>query len=344
MKKNIYDIDIGDLKKKIISWNEPEYRVVQIWEGLYKQFWNSPDDFTNIPLPLRDKLDESFVFGTLTAEKTLKSGDGTTSKTLYRLGDNHAIETVIMHYRDRDTACISSQVGCGLGCSFCATGAMGFTRNLSRGEIIEQVIKSDTILRNVGKKLSNVVFMGMGEPFQNYSMVMGAIQFLNDPLGYGMGARRFTISTVGIIPGIQRLIKENSQVNLAISLHAADDGLRNILIPINQSYPLSELLKVCDEYLAVTRRRITIEWALIDGVNDSDEQAKKLVRLIGGKLYHVNLIRLNPVNHYSGSPASDRRAKEFQQILIQGGITATIRLRRGIDISAGCGQLASKTP
>jgi 23S rRNA (adenine2503-C2)-methyltransferase len=343
-KKNIHDLDFEQLKQQLESWSEPDYRVVQIWEGLYQQLWSTPECFTNIPLSLREKLAVSFAFGTLTPEKTLESDDRNTSKTLYRLDDDHAIETVIMHYKDRVTACVSSQVGCGMGCSFCATGTMGFKRNLSQGEIIEQVIKSDMILRNNGRKLSNVVFMGMGEPLHNLSNVMGAIHLLNDSRGYGMGARRFTISTVGLVPGIQLLIKENSQVNLAISLHAADDHLRDTLIPINQKYPISELMRVCDKYLSKTRRRITIEWALIDGINDSDEQARKLVDLIGGKLFHVNLIQLNPVKHYSGSPATDQRTKDFQQVLTQAGISTTIRLRRGIDISAGCGQLASKSP
>jgi 23S rRNA (adenine2503-C2)-methyltransferase len=344
MKKSIYDLEFSELKHQIENWNEPDYRAVQIWEGLYQQLWDSADKFSNIPLLLREKFAEEYAFGSITPGKSEISKDGFTVKTLYRLSDNLAIETVIMHYKDRITACISSQVGCGMGCHFCATGAMGFKRNLSRGEIIEQVVKSDLILRENDRKITNVVFMGMGEPFQNYSKVMGAIRLLNDPRGYGMGARRFTISTVGLVPGIQRLIEENSQTNLAISLHAADDDLRDDLIPINRTYPLSDLMQVCDEYISKTRRRITIEWALIDGVNDNDEQARKLVSLIGGKLFHVNLIQLNPVKHYSGSPASDRKAKEFQQILSQSGISATIRLRRGIDISAGCGQLASKSP
>ena len=343
MKKNIYDLDFYEMEQKIRSWNEPDFRVIQIWEGLYQQLWNKPGDFTHIPLPLRDNLAGSFVFGALTPEETLESEDGSTIKILYRLSDKHAIETVIMHYRDRVTACISSQVGCGIGCSFCATGTMGLRRNLLRGEIVEQVINSDLILRKDGKKLSNVVFMGMGEPFQNYSKVMGAIHLLNDSRGYGMGARRFTLSTVGVIPGIRRLIKDDSQVNLALSLHAADDNLRDTLIPINSKYPISELMRVCDEYISKTRRRITIEWALIDGLNDTDEQARKLAKLISGKLYHVNLIQLNPVEHYSGSPATDQRTNEFQQILTRAGIATTIRLRRGVDISAGCGQLASKS-
>jgi 23S rRNA (adenine2503-C2)-methyltransferase len=340
MKNNIYDLLFPELKQQIISWNEPEYRAVQIWEGLYQQLWMAPDEFSNIPLALREKLIENYNFGSLRPEKSLVSEDGNTSKVLYRLDDENAIETVIMHYKDRVTACISSQVGCGIGCSFCSTGTMGLIRNLSQGEIVEQVIKADYRLRKTGKKLSNVVFMGMGEPLQNYSNVIRAVKLLNDSRGYRMGARRFTISTVGLIPGIQRLIEEDSQVNLAISLHAADDHLRDNLVPINKKYPISKLMEVCYQYLNKTRRRITIEWALIDQINDTEEQARKLAELIGGKLFHVNLIQLNPVEHYQGSPASDQRASEFRNILTKSGIATTIRLRRGIDISAGCGQLA----
>jgi len=193
-----------------------------------------------------------------------------------------------------------------------------------------------------GKKLTNVVFMGMGEPFHNYQAVQESIAILNDPDGFGMGKRRFTISTVGILPGIKKLTTERSQTNLAISLHAADDQLRSKIVPINSKFSISELMTTCDEYLEITKRRITIEWALIDGVNDTPEQARKLVDLIRGKLYHVNLIQLNPVDHFSGKPALDISAKNFQKIVEGSGIPCTIRLRRGIDIQAGCGQLASE--
>jgi 23S rRNA (adenine2503-C2)-methyltransferase len=343
MKANIYDLTFYELQQLIDTWNEPDYRSIQIWEGLYQQLCNHPGDISNIPLALRNKLAERFEFGYLQSKKRLQSEDGNTVKTLYRLNDSLAIETVIMHYSDRITACVSSQVGCGIGCKFCATGTMGFKRNLSQGEIIEQVIKSDLKLRKEGKKLSNVVFMGMGEPFLNYKMVMGAIRLLNDYRGYGMGARRFTLSTVGIIPGIQRLIEEKSQVNLAVSLHAADDKLRDTIIPINTKYPISDLMRICDEYINITKRRVTIEWALIKGLNDTEDQALKLTRLLSGKLYHVNLIQLNPVEHYSRSAATDEQAKNFQQLLSGSGISTTIRLRRGIDILAGCGQLVSKS-
>jgi 23S rRNA (adenine2503-C2)-methyltransferase len=230
-----------------------------------------------------------------------------------------------------------------MGCTFCATGNMGFSRNLTRGEIIEQVMCSSTLLVSENKRLTNVVLMGMGEPLLNYDAVLSAIQALNDPEGFNMGMRRFTISTVGIVPGIRRFTKENTQINLALSLHAAEDQLRSRIVPINKKYPIAEVLAACDEYLALSNRRVTIEWALIQSVNDGPEQAHKLASLLKGKLYHVNLIQLNPVEHYPGLPAEDKSAENFQHILHQAGLPCTIRLRRGMDIQAGCGQLASQS-
>lgn len=343
MRSSLFDLDYEDLSEVIQGWNEPAYRTQQIWQGLFQKFWNNPKEFTTLSLPLRKKIDQNFFFDALNPEKDLQSNDGSTRKILYRLKDNAAIETVLMGYTDRNTVCISSQVGCGMGCNFCATGNMGFIRNLSRGEIIEQVIKTAADLGQSGKKLTNVVFMGMGEPFNNYQPVMEAVRILNDSRGFGMGTRRFTISTVGLIPEIKRFTEENTQINLAISLHAADDELRSSIVPINRKYPIRELMEVCRQYLQKTNRRITFEWALIDGINDTAEQARKLSNLVGGMLTHVNIIRLNPVAHYGGKPAEEEKALIFQKILTDAGIACTIRLRRGIDIQAGCGQLASES-
>jgi len=343
MAINLYDLSFEELKEVLQELNQPAFRAKQIWQGIYQNLWTDMADFSNLPLSLRDQLSSQYKLGVLTLEKKLSSTDGQTQKYLYRLDDGLAIETVLMGYRDRNTVCISSQIGCAMGCKFCATGNMGLIRNLTAGEIIEQVIKSAAILLTDGHKLTNVVFMGMGEPFHNYKAVKDSIELLNDPGGFGMGMRRFTISTVGIIPGIKTLTNERSQTNLAISLHAADDQLRSKIVPINSKYSLSALMKACDEYLETTKRRITIEWALIDGVNDTAEQARKLVNLIKGKLFHVNLIQLNPVDHFSGRPALDQSARKFQKIIEGSGIPCTIRLRRGIDIQAGCGQLASET-
>lgn len=343
MAANLYDLSFEDLENLLQELNEPAFRAKQIWRGLYRNLWADMADFSNLPLSLREQISSQFEVGGLILEEELSSTDGQTHKYLYRLDDGSAIETVLMAYHDRNTVCISSQVGCAMGCKFCATGNMGFIRNLTSGEIIEQVIKSAAILSSSGNKLTNVVFMGMGEPFYNYQVVQEAIAILNDPDGFGMGKRRFTISSVGIVPGIKKLTEERSQTNLAISLHAADNQLRSKIVPINSKYDISALMRACDEYLKTTSRRITIEWALIDGVNDTVEQARKLVGLIKGKLFHVNLLQLNPVDHYSGKPALDLSARKFQKVVQAAGIPCTIRLRRGIDIQAGCGQLASKT-
>ncbi len=339
----MFDLDFAELSEVILDWNEPAYRAQQIWQGIYQKYWINSLEFTTLPLALRNKLDRHFVFGTLNPEKELQSNDGLTKKILYRLHDKSAIETVLMGYADRNTVCISSQVGCGMGCNFCATGNMGFIRNLSPGEIVEQVIKAAADLGQNGKRLTNVVFMGMGEPFHNYQPVMDAVRILNDPKGFGMGTRRFTISTVGLIPEIKRFTEDNTQINLAISLHAADDLLRSSIVPINRKYPLVELMAVCRRYIQKTNRRITFEWALIAGVNDTAEQARKLSNLLGDMLAHVNIIQLNPVPHYGGKPAEEEKALNFKKILTDAGIACTIRLRRGIDIQAGCGQLASES-
>jgi 23S rRNA (adenine2503-C2)-methyltransferase len=343
MMTNIYDLSIQEIRDYLNQIGEKDFRADQIWQGLYQQVWTDLDQFTTLPLSLRKKLSKRYHIGSLRLEKELSSEDGTTRKHLYRLQDGMAIETVLMTYSDRDTVCISSQVGCAMGCDFCATGNMGLSRNLTQGEIIEQVLLTSAILSEAGKSLTNVVLMGMGEPFHNYQAVMNAIGILNDRHGFNMGARRFTISTVGLVPGIKQFTDENTQINLALSLHAADDQLRSKIVPINRKYPIADVLNACDSYLEKTNRRITIEWALIAGINDGINQAEKLTHLLAGKLYHVNLIQLNPVKHYAGLPSKDERAINFQDILRQAGIPCTIRLRRGIDIQAGCGQLASQS-
>ena len=342
-KDNIFDLNYFEIEQIIQGWEEPAYRALQIWEGLYQQYWTTPDQFSNLPLSLRNQLDQNYILTALAPDKILSSDDGETTKYLFRLSDGAAIETVLMSYSNRNTVCISSQVGCAMGCDFCATGNMGFTRNLSAGEIVEQVIRAAQIFRSHGRNLTNLVFMGMGEPFHNYDAVLKSIDILNDQRGLSLGARRMTISTVGLVPGIRRFAAEGSQVNLAISLHAADDQLRSTLMPVNKKYPLLELMAACQDYILKTRRRVSIEWALIDRVNDMPEQAYKLAELIKGKLFHVNLIRLNPVKHYSGSPTGTDQAAVFQNILIKAGIQCTFRVRRGLDIQAGCGQLASES-
>ncbi|GAB4581128.1 MAG: 23S rRNA (adenine(2503)-C(2))-methyltransferase RlmN [Anaerolineales bacterium] len=339
----IYDLDYSELETTLKTWGEPAFRAKQIWQGLYKNLWASPEEFTNLSKTLREKLGENFAFSHLTPATVQNSSDGQTTKTLFNLPDHSAIEAVLMRYNERNTLCISTQVGCAMGCVFCATGQMGFRANLTSGEIVEQVLYYARLLQKTGERPTNVVVMGMGEPFHNYNATLQAIDRLNDHEGFDMSARRFTISTVGLIPMIKRFTQEKRQVNLAISLHAAGDDLRTSMLPINKKYPIRDLLDACREYVKMTGRRITFEWALIHEVNDTPEQAKILAGLLSGINCHVNVIPLNPTLGYNGKATSRPRAEAFRQTLEDNGITCTIRIRRGIDIRAGCGQLAVQT-
>jgi len=336
----IYDFDLPDLIEVIRDWGEPEFRARQIWRGLYHDFSSEPNKLTTLPGTLRDQLEEGFSFNHLRPEQILSSRDGETIKTLFRLPDERAVEAVLMRYQKRRTLCISTQAGCAMGCVFCATGQMGFQRHLSSGEIVEQVIYYARVLGSDKEKITNIVLMGMGEPFHNYDATMQAIDRLNHPEGLAFGARRFTVSTVGLIPAIRRFTTEQRQVNLAISLHAVDDELRSSMLPVNKKYPIKDLLQSCKEYVEKTHRRITFEWALIRDVNDSLEQARKLASLLQGMLCHVNIIPLNPTYQYNGQATTRQRALAFRSELERNGIPCSIRLRRGIDIQAGCGQLA----
>ena len=302
---------------------------------------SNPLDISTLNKPLRQKLADSFEFTSLIPARELTSADNQTIKTLFSLPDSRAIEAVLMYYEERQTLCISTQAGCAMNCVFCATGQMGFKRNLSSGEIVEQVLFYARLLKSQQKVVTNIVIMGMGEPFNNYEATLAAVDRLNDPNGFNLGARRFTISTVGLIPMIERFAGEKRQVNLAVSLHAANDELRSSLLPINKRYPIAELIQACQSYVNQTGRRITFEWALIHGVNDRDEDAFELAALLKGLLCHVNIIPLNPTTKFSGQATTRDRAEVFQSILEKHGIPCTIRLRRGIDIQAGCGQLAS---
>ena len=335
------DKSLEDLLGVLNELGEPSYRAGQVWEGIYKHLVDDPGQLTSIPKALREKFIEFFTFSHLTEGTRVVSRDKQTVKTLFRLPDGTAIESVLMKYDERNTLCISTQSGCAMGCVFCATGQMGFARSLTRGEIIEQVLYFARELKRENQVVTNIVIMGMGEPFHNYDEVMAAIDRLNDSKGFNLGARRFTISTVGIIPGIEKFTQAKTQVNLAISLHAANDELRSTLLPVNRKYPLSQLIPSCREYVDQTHRRLTFEWALIDGVNDSILDAEELSNLIKGLLCHVNIIPLNPTKKYVGRSTSRERAVAFQSALTSNGIPCTIRLRRGIEINAGCGQLAS---
>ncbi|MBE0688077.1 MAG: 23S rRNA (adenine(2503)-C(2))-methyltransferase RlmN [Anaerolineaceae bacterium] len=341
MKTIFYDLSYVQLQDVIINeLKQPSFRVNQIWSGVYKNLWSKPEDFSNIPKTLREKLFDLYEFQPMIPLQSLKSNDKETEKILFQLQDHKAIETVLMKYEQRRTLCISTQAGCAMGCVFCATGQMGFTRHLTSGEIVEQVLYFARQLKTDDEKVTNIVLMGMGEPFHNYDATMKAIDCLGDPNGFGLGARRFTISTVGLVPMIKRFADEKRQVNLAISLHAVDDSERSSLMPVNKKYPIQDVIDACKYYIEKTNRRITFEWALIAGKNDSEQTAQKLAYLLKGLLCHVNAIPLNPTSQ-STYQASDREQTiKFQKVLEKNGIPCTIRLRRGIDIQAGCGQLA----
>ena len=337
----IYDAGLNDLISILGEWGYPAYRANQIWVGLYKNFWNSPDQFSTLPKDLKEKLAAYFDFEPIKPGLVLNSSDGQTRKILFSLGDGKQVEAVLMRYDRRRTLCISTQVGCAMGCTFCATGQMGFTRHLSSGEIVAQVMFYARQLNENKEAVTNIVIMGMGEPFHNYSNTMDAVDRLNDPNGYNFGARRITISTSGLVPAIKKFASEKRQINLAVSLHSSEDITRTNMMPVNKSYPIAELIETCKAYTDLTGRRITFEWALIHEVNDSAEEAYRLAKLLKGMLCHVNAIPLNPTTGYSGKATTRERAEIFKSVLEENGIPCTIRIRRGIDIQAGCGQLAS---
>lgn len=339
----IFDQSKEDLLSKFNEWAQPSYRVRQLWHGLYKNLWESPDKFSVFPKDLVAKLNDNYSFKRLEFIKMISSSDQHTQKALFNRVDGYPVETVLMQYQNRTSLCISSQSGCAMGCVFCATGQMGYKANLSSGEIIEQVLYFARKLKREGQAgLTHIVVMGMGEPFHNFDNTIRAIDQLNDADGFNFGERRFTISTVGIPSGIRRFSKLHRQINLAVSLHAADDELRNSIIPISKKYPLNELMEACREYIESNKRRISFEWTLINGINDSVEQALKLSHLIKGMLCHVNLIPLNPTPGYEGTPSPRQRVYRFKEILDKHNIPCTVRMRRGIDIQAGCGQLAAQ--
>ena len=328
----VYDLSQVELKDLFDSWGEPRFRIQQVWKGLYRHLWSNTDEFTQLPLTLRQHLQDSLRFDALTPIHISESEDRQTVKTLFRLHDQRVIEAVLMKYsptthqsKERRTLCISSQVGCAMGCVFCATGQMGFTRNLSSGEIVAQVLHYARMLRDQGEKVTNIVLMGMGEPFHNYDQSLAAIDRLNSSEGYNFGARRFTISTVGIVPMIRRFADEQRQVNLAISLHAVDDEHRSEIMPVNKKYPIDAILRACRYYVEKTKRRITFEWALIEGINDTEVVAHKLTTLLKGLMCHVNAIPLNPTRGFEGRPTTRRSAAKFKEILESSGIPCTVR-------------------
>jgi 23S rRNA (adenine2503-C2)-methyltransferase len=326
-----YDVDRDALAALLPG--EPAYRIDQVWTGLYEQA-RDLDDITSLPKGVRAQLRSALPDALMPVTESV-SDDGATVKWLWSLADGVQVETVLMHYADRSTVCVSTQAGCAMGCGFCATGQAGFDRQLSTGEILEQVVRARR--RAAPRRVSNVVFMGMGEPLANYDNTWAAVTRLHDDMG--LSARHLTVSTVGVVPGIRRLAGEALPVNLAVSLHAADDALRNELVPINRRYPLDVLTAACAEYLAAKRRRLSFEWALIDGVNDRERDAGELAGLARPLGAHINLIPLNPTPGYPTRGTPPERVRAFAERLTALGVNATVRRNRGTEIDAACGQL-----
>ena len=334
---NLYEMSSAELLEFVCDLGEMPFRARQIWDWMYNRRVDSFAAMTNLPRSTISQLGAHATLGSLELAAHQISRDGT-EKRLYRLSDGQLIESVLMPYDDnRKTACISSQAGCAMGCVFCATGQMGFGRHLSAAEIFEQAMIFARDLAERGERLSNVVFMGMGEPFHNYDASLAAVEQLMSCLG--IGARHITISTVGLAPQIRRFADEGLQVKLAVSLHKSDDTERSALLPVNRRWQIDELLDACRYYVKQTKRRITFEWAAIAGENDTAEEAQRLGKLLAGLLCHVNIIPLNPTGDFAGMPSGAVNLERFSEILRQYGVGATVRVRRGIDIDAGCGQL-----
>lgn len=361
----LYNLSLPDLAQLLGTWGQPAYRARQLYRQLYTQLATAPATMTDLPQALRDRLAAATQIETLELVRLQTADDGLTRKALFRIPGGAVVESVLMVYPDRATVCVSTQAGCAMGCVFCATGRMGLLRNLAAGEIVEQVLWAARELHMLNRpseasavrkqppgsnradaapltidRLTNVVFMGMGEPFANYDRWWQAVERLHDPHGFNMGARSLTVSTVGLASGIRRLAGERLPINLAISLHAPDDALRSAMMPINQRYPIAELLAATRAYIATTGRRVSFEYVLLQGKNDSPEQAAELAALLQGMLCHVNLIPWNPVPGAPLGRSERTRVLRFQQVLHDRGIACTVRVERGLAIAAACGQLA----
>ncbi len=363
MKINLYDLTREQLRVLLVRWELNPVHIRPLWAHLYLDLATSFDEMSELPARVRARLAAETTIGQLATARETDSSDGFTRKYLLALADGEKIETVLMRFTGRVTACISSQVGCAMGCVFCATGQMGYTRHLTPGEIVAQAVHVSRALqsrtsnlksqnrpeefhtgREITPRLRNVVMMGMGEPLHNYEAVMQAIDILRDSNGLALSAERITLSTVGVVPGILRLAAEKRPIALAVSLHAATQAERAALVPVAKKWPLDELMDACRTYSTQTGRRIFYEWTLIEGQNDGPDQARAVGRLLRGLPAQVNLIPLNPTAGYAGAPTRSDAAKRFQKILAdEFQLPSTVRQRRGIDIAAGCGQLASAT-
>lgn len=337
-KKKIKNFTVKEVYEYISSLKEPNFRAKQLLDWIYEKKVSDFEEMTNIPLALRNRLKEDLEINTLTLADMLSSEKDDTIKFLYQLEDGEVIETVVMKHDYGNTVCISSQVGCKMGCSFCASTAGGYVRDLTSGEMLDQVIISENYL-SASEKIKNIVVMGMGEPLLNYSNLLRFLKLANDPLGLDISFRNITVSTVGIVPGIYELAKEKLPLTLAISLHAPDNLTRSRLIPINEKYPIEEVITACEKFINSVNRRITFEYILIEGVNDTHKQALELASLIKGMLCHVNLIPANPVGGLGHKGSSREKLKNFYDILENEKIPVSIRKERGTDIEGACGQL-----
>jgi len=364
---DLYSLTRAELGEVLAAWGVNPVHAGPVWRALY---WDCVRDFAElravgcVPPRVCALLEEWATLGTLPAVLEGDSSDGFTRKFLLGLHDGERVETVLMRYTGRVTACVSSQVGCAMGCVFCATGQRGYTRHLTAGEIVAQAVyvqrallggdacglpsvtnpasRAKVSVRDASQRLRNIVLMGMGEPLHNYEAVMRAVEILSDGTGLAIAAERITLSTVGVVPGILRLAREQRRVHLAVSLHAANQEERAAIVPTARKWPLTQLMDACRTYSAETGRRIFYEWTLIEGKNDSPEQAREVGRLLAGLPAQVNLIPLNPTKGYAGAATRSEAARAFQRVLIEEfGIPSTVRQRRGIDIAAGCGQLAA---
>ena len=336
--KNIKDYNLEELQNELINMGEKKFRAEQIFKWLYVEKVKSFDDMTNLSLELRLKLKENYSMCNYKIIKKQESSDGT-KKYLFDVLDGNAIETVLMQYHHGKTVCVSSQIGCKMGCKFCASTGIKFIRNLTAGEIVEQIL---AVEQDINDRISNIVFMGIGEPLDNYDNVIKAIKILNNQKGLNIGTRHISVSTSGLVPRIYDLANENIQCTLSISLHATTDEKRSSMMPINNRYNIEELMKACKDYIKITNKRISFEYALAKDNNDNLDDAKRLVSLLKGMLCHVNLIPINKIENGQYSKSTNENILKFRDYLNDNGIVATIRRELGSDIDAACGQLRRK--
>lgn len=336
--KNIKDYDLNELKQEFVEMGEKPFRAEQVFKWLYEAKVASFDEMTNLSLELREKLKQNYEMHKFNILRKQESADGTI-KYLFDVLDGNAIETVLMSYHHGYSLCVSTQIGCKMGCKFCASTGIKFVRNLSSGEIVEQIL---AVERDNNIRISNVVFMGIGEPLDNYDNVVNAIRIINNQKGINIGARHISISTSGLVPKIYQLAEENIQCTLSISLHATTDEQRSAMMPVNNRYNIKELLQACRDYIEKTNRRISFEYALAKDNNDNLEDAKRLVKLLKGMICHVNLIPINKIENGDYTKSSNENIMKFRDFLNEHGIVATIRRELGSDIDAACGQLRRK--